>query len=129
MPVRNQGLTVSVVHQLRVVALMPERQGEHAHQRPVAIGFLIGGGGVRGVEAPAQPTYGVGGLHADIKNSTVHRQVALLVPGEEPPPQILYVEPVARHQRRQQAQGLRPVVGPRSGRGAAVGPDEAHGRV
>jgi len=80
---RHPRLEAGVGDQLRICPEMPEGQGEHAHQRAVAVRTLLGRAGLESRSARAERPDRGAGLDADVEDATIDGEPTDIVPFEQ----------------------------------------------
>ena len=126
-PVRDLRLLVRQLHELRVGALVPERERHDPHQRSISVGVLAAPAGAERGRTSLERAQRFAGLNPAVEDATVDRHVPLLAPGKEPTGEVVRVEAIALEQRGEEAQRVRAIVRPGTGRRPLVRPLEPDG--
>src|SRR4051794_530589 len=113
-------LRVRVRHKLSLAAAMPERYGQHAHQRAVAIVMFPRGPCLEGRHAALQRLERTARLYADIEDLSIDGHIAISIPGEEALSHILDVKPTALQKRCKKTERARAIVRPRTREDASM---------
>jgi hypothetical protein len=80
MPVRNQRLATGVSIEFHFGAPVPQSQGQHAHERAIAIVFLAGGTRLVGWHEPFRTFQSCASLDTAIEILSIGSEQSLAVP-------------------------------------------------
>jgi hypothetical protein len=124
---RDLRLLVCQLHELRVRLVVPQRQRQDPHQRSISVGVLTSPARAERGRTLLEGAQCFAGLKPAIEDAAIDSHVPLLLPGKEPAGEIVRVEAIALEQRREEAQRVRAVVRPGTGRRPVVRSIEPEG--